>query len=76
VADGLRAPLRRGELDAWVDAARALDRDWFSHLGDALAAFGRIRLVLPGDRDTAVFDLAPRARWRLLRRARPLASHA
>lgn len=76
VADGLRSPLRRGELDAWADAARALDRDWFSHLGDALAAFGRIRLVLPGDRDTAVFDLAPRARWRLLRRARPLASHA
>lgn len=76
VADALRAPLRRGDLDAWADAARALDRDWFSHLGDALAAFGRIRLVLPGDRDTAAFDLAPGARWRLLRRARPLASHA
>jgi hypothetical protein len=76
VVDGLRAPLRRGELDAWADAARALDRDWFSYLGDTLAAFGHIRLVLPTDSHTAVFDLAPGARWRLLRRARPLASHA
>jgi hypothetical protein len=76
VADGLRAPLRRGDLDAWAAAALALDRDWFSPLGEALAAFGHIRLVLPADRDTAVFDIAPGARWRLLRRARPLAAHA
>ena len=76
VADGLRAPLRRGDLDAWATAALALDRDWFSRLGPALAAIGRIRLVLPAERDTAVFDLTSGARWRLLRRARPLASHA
>jgi hypothetical protein len=76
VADALRAPLRRGDLEAWAQAARDLDRDWFSRLGAAIAAFGRVRLVLPGERDTATFDLGRGARWRVLRRARPLASHA
>jgi hypothetical protein len=69
---GLRAPLQRAN-STWADAARALDPSFATR---ALAAFGHIRLVLPADRDTAVFDIAPGARWRLLRRARPLAAHA
>lgn len=76
VLDGLRGPLALGDADAWIGAALGLERDWFAHLGEALAAFGRLRLVLPSDRDTAVFDIEPRARWRWLRRSRPFASHA
>jgi hypothetical protein len=76
VLDSLEGPFRRGDAGAWIGAAQALERDWFSVLGAALADFGSVRLVLPSERDTAVFELRPRARWRLLRRARPLASHA
>lgn len=76
VLDTLRAPLRRGDPGEWLAAAQALERDWFSGLGDALGAFGRVRIVLPAERDTAVFELEPGARWRLFRRSRALASHA
>lgn len=76
VLDALRAPVRRGDADEWLAAARALERDWFSRLGEMLAAYGHVRVVLPAERDNAVFDIAPNARWRLLRRARPLAAHA
>jgi hypothetical protein len=76
VLDALRVPLRRGDTGAWLAAAQALERDWFAGIGDALGAFGRIRIVLPADRDTAVFDIGPGARWRLFRRSLALASHA
>ena len=76
VVEALRAPFRRGNAEEWLCAARDVERDWFAHLGEALDVFGRIRLVLPSERDTAVFDIAARARWRLFRRPRPLASHA
>jgi hypothetical protein len=76
VLEGLRGPLRRGDADEWLAAARALDRDWFSRLGEMLAAHGHVRIVLPAERDSAVFAIAPRARWRFLRRSRPLADHA
>ncbi|HEX4944689.1 MAG TPA: hypothetical protein VFV55_10075 [Usitatibacteraceae bacterium] len=76
VVESLRTPFRRGDMEAWLAAARILEHDWFSNLGEALAAFGSVRLVLPSERDTAVFEIARRARWRLLRRRRPLVSHA
>ncbi len=76
VIDRLQAPLRRGDVEAWLAAARDLERDWFGNLGGALSAFGSLRIVLPSERDTAVFDVAPLARWRLHRRRRPLAAHA
>lgn len=76
VLDGLRAPFRRGDAEAWLAAARDLERGWFDALGEALAAFGGIRVVLPAGRETAVFDLSPRSRWRFLRRPRPLGEHA
>jgi len=76
VVDQLRAPFRRGDVDEWLAAAHEIERQWFSRLGEALAAFGRVRVVLPAERDTALFDITPGARWRVLRRARPLASHA
>jgi len=76
VADSLRRPFLRGDWEAWQAAALALERDWFSRLGEAALAFGGVRLVLPAERDTAVFDLPPGARWRWLRRTRALATHA
>jgi hypothetical protein len=76
VLDALRGPFRRGDAAAWIAAARELERDWFSALGAAASTFGTVRLVLPTERDTAVFEATPRSRWRLLRRARPFASHA
>ena len=76
VVEALRTPFRQGDADAWRAAAQGLERDWFAHLGDALSAFGRIRIVMPSERDTAVFDISPSARWRILRRPRTLASHA
>ena len=76
VVDSLRAPFRAGDVEAWLAVAHDLERDWFRALGDALAAFGRMRIVLPAGRDTAVFDLSRGSRWRLFRRSRPLQSHA
>jgi len=76
VLDALRGPTRRGDAAEWLAAARQLEQAWFSRLGDLLGAHGHLRVVLPGERDSAVFDIAPNARWRILRRARPLASHA
>ncbi len=76
VVDPLTRPLQQGDREAWLAAARALDRDWFVPLGRALATFERVRIVLPGERDTAVFELAGRARWRFFRRPRPIHVHA
>jgi hypothetical protein len=76
VIDTLRDPLRRGDVDAWRASATRVERHWFTALGDALPRFGRIRIVLPSERDTAVFDLDGRAPWRIFRRPRALASHA
>ena len=76
VLDALRGPMRRGDAGEWLAAARALERYWFSRLGELLAAHGHVRVVLPAERDSVVFDIPPNARWRLLRRARPLAAHA
>jgi hypothetical protein len=76
VADPLTRPLLQGDREAWLAAARALDRDWFVPLGRALGTFGRVRIVMPGERDTAVFELAARARWRFFRRPKPIHAHA
>jgi hypothetical protein len=76
VVDPLTRPLQQGDREAWLAAARALDRDWFAPLGRALGAFERVRIVLPGERDTAVFELAGSARWRFFRRPRPIRVHA
>ncbi len=76
VLDSLTPCLRRADPDGWTEAARALDRDWFAGLLEAVAGFGRIRLALPTDRDLRLFDLEPSARWRWFARSRPLAAHA
>ncbi len=76
VLDALAAPMRAGDLDAWRAAAARLDADWFAALGEAAARFDTVRVVLPAAGRTRIATLTPAARWRWLRRARPLASHA
>jgi hypothetical protein len=76
VLDQLVAPLRRGNENEWIAAAEALDRNWFAGLADASSRHGGVRIVLPGQRDTAVFELDAGARWRFFRRPKALATHA
>jgi hypothetical protein len=76
VLDAMQAPLRRGDADAWIAAARQLEGDWFANLRDSLHRFERIRLVLPAAGDTAIFDIDRNARWRFFRRSLPVAAHA
>jgi len=76
VVDTLVRALRGGDADAWLAAAAALDSDWFAGLGDAIARFGTVRLVLPGDRTTHVSTLTASARWRWFRARKPIATHA
>lgn len=76
VLDALTACLRRADPEAWIEAARQLEIGWFSGLLAAIPAFGRIRIVLPAERETRVFELDASARWRLFARARAIATHA
>jgi len=76
VLDALTPCLRRADPEGWIDAARQLESGWFSGLLAAIPAFGRIRIVLPAECETPVFDLDAAARWRWFARARPLATHA
>jgi len=65
-----------GDPDAWEAAARALDESWFAELGALVGRFAGVRLILPARADTLVATITAAARWRLWRRARPLAEHA
>ncbi len=76
VIDALTAPIRRGEIDPWRQAAADLDTAWFAALGPLIARFGAVRLVLPGTHDTLVASLVPSSRWRLFRGRKSLAEHA
>ena len=76
VVDTLTAPLHRADQKAWLAAAAALDEGWFAHLGDAIARFDSVRLILPSERGTRVATLTAGARWRIFRARRPLAAHA
>jgi hypothetical protein len=71
----LRA-IRRGDADEWCAAARKLDHDWFADLGETVARFGIVRLILPAPVGTLVATLSRRSRWRLFRPRRALAAYA
>ena len=73
---GLRAAIEEADADAWRVEALRLERDWFARLGNAIARFGRVRLIMPAAADTMVATLDGAARWRFLRGAKPLASYA
>lgn len=76
VLDGLTAPLHRNDANAWRTRAEALDDTWFRDLGEAIARFDRVRLVLPSEQGSRVATLTPAARRRWFRRRKPLAAHA
>ena len=76
VLDAPQAALAGGNLAAWAEAAQRIDEAWFAPLGDALHRFEHIHLILPSREDTLVAAIEPRARWRWLRKRRPLAHHA
>jgi hypothetical protein len=54
----------------------AADEAWLAALRGALGRFPPVRLVLPSRSGALVATLTARARWRLLRRPRPLSTHA
>ena len=76
VLDGLTAPLHRSDVAGWRSNAEALDDSWFRDLGEAIARFDRVRLVLPSEQGSRVATLNPAARRRWYRRRQPLAAHA
>ena len=76
VDDSLTAPLRRGDEEAWLEAATRIEESWFRPLGNFLASMGTLRIVLPSERRTRVATLAPAARWRWFRARKPLVAHA
>lgn len=76
VLDAMSAPLRAGDAAAWTAAAQRLDEAWFAEMDRALPRFERITILLPTGRDTAAVHVRAQARFRWLRRSRPLAHHA
>lgn len=78
VLDGLRAAAARGEAEVWRRALRNLEEKWFKPLAQAFRK-GRLTglVILALGRPHGMrFELAPRARWKFWRRARPLAHYA
>ena len=76
--DGIDAVLERQSVLLVLDDApsEALDTAWFVPLADALRRFDTVHLMLPRGRDTLVARVGRGARWRWMRRSRPLAGHA
>ncbi len=76
VLDGASRALSRGDAQGWVAAVAALERDWFARMGALVSRHRTVRVIVPGNDHTRIFTLDASARWRWLRRARPLAGHA
>jgi hypothetical protein len=76
VIGSLSAPLHRADATAWLAAAAALDENWFASLGDAIARFDAVRLILPAAPGTRIATLTGASRWRVFRSRKPLAAHA
>ena len=57
-------------------ASGALDDAWFVTLPEALRRFDTVNLLLPRGRDTLVSRVGRGARWRWMRRSRPLSTFA
>jgi hypothetical protein len=74
--DILAKPLHRADEGAWLAAAEALEQKWFLDLGDAIARFGAVRLILPAEGRTRIATLTPSVKWRWFRPRKPLIAHA
>ena len=76
LVDSLTPALRRGDTAGWLEAAARLDSAWFAGLGAAIARFGAVRIILPGEGATHVASLTASSRWRWFRPRRPVMAHA
>jgi hypothetical protein len=76
VIDALSDLVQRGDAAGWADAARALERDWFDAIPQAVDRFGSVRVVLPGPKDTLIAGIGRAATRRWFRRRAPLSSYA
>ena len=76
VLDAVGRAFARARSDAWVEAATAMDREWFESLGEAVSRFADVRLVLPGHDRTVVASLDSRSRLRWFRSRKALVAYA
>jgi len=76
VSDEARRAIHRADAQAWIAAVNRLDHYWFAPLGEAIAAFGTVRVILPAATGTSIATLTGSARWRILRRSKALAGYA
>jgi hypothetical protein len=76
MSDAPQRAIQRGAADEWVAAVTRLDRDWFEGLGETLASFGTVRLIVPSPAGTSIATLSGASRWRILRSRKPLAAYA
>jgi hypothetical protein len=76
MSDAPQRAIQRGSAPEWIEAVSGLDRAWFEGLGDTLANFGTVRIVLPSSTGTLVATLTGASRWRILRSRKPLATYA
>lgn len=76
VIDAAQDALRQGDGNAWIEAVRSIEAEWFAHAARLRREHGEVRLVVPGDAATRVFTLRPPRRLRLFSRPRPFVDHA
>lgn len=76
MSDAAQRAIQRGAANEWIAAVNGLDREWFEGLGDTLATFGTVRIVLPSATGTSVATVTGASRWRILRSRKPLATYA
>ena len=74
--EALAHALERSDIPAWHEAAEKFDAAWFAKMGDSLARFGAIRVILPRDRDTLVATLKRPSLFDRLRTPKALAAYA
>ena len=76
VVDGLTRALRRGDVDAWLATARAIDERWLAPASKHGGRSGALRIVLTSESTAVTATLPPKSRWRFMRRARRMGDHA
>ena len=76
VIDAAQQALRHGDAQAWIDALREIEGEWFARAAQLRREHDRVRLIVPGVGATRVFTLGAPRRWRFFSRPRPFADHA
>ena len=76
ILDDANRALASGDGDAWAEALRTMEAEWFARAGALAKTHGGLRLVVPAAQGTRTFTFRPRSRWRFFSRPRPFAEHA